>query len=107
MPRSSNAVDALPPTVLAELSRLGRFIAGERAARGLSQQKLAERMFVSRQTLHRLESGDPAVGLAVLASALFALGKTKRLRMLSAAEETLNPGASARRSRAADRDLDF
>jgi transcriptional regulator with XRE-family HTH domain len=79
---------------LDELARIGRFIARERAARGLSQEKLAERMFVSRQTLHRLESGEPAVGLAVLASALFALGKTNRLRLLSASDEALSDDGS-------------
>lgn len=36
-------------------------------------------MLVSVQTLQRLEAGDPTVGLAVLASAMFVLGLTSRL----------------------------
>lgn len=45
---------------------------------------MAERMLVSVQTLQRLEAGDPTVGLAVLASALFALGMTQRIEELVA-----------------------
>ncbi len=43
-------------------------------------------MFVSVQTLQRLEAGDPTVGLAVLASALFVFGMTSRLAGLVAPE---------------------
>ena len=45
---------------------------------------MAERMLVSVQTLQRLEAGDPTIGLAVLASALFVLGMTARLATLVA-----------------------
>lgn len=47
---------------------------------------MAERMLVSVQTLQRLEAGDPTVGLATLASALFVLGMTARLEALVAPE---------------------
>ncbi|CAN5167820.1 hypothetical protein BH10PSE1_BH10PSE1_18130 [soil metagenome] len=43
-------------------------------------------MLVSRGTLHRLEAGDPTVGLGVLASALFVLGLTNRLSELISAD---------------------
>ena len=39
-------------------------------------------MLVSVQTLQRLEAGDPTVGLAVLASALFVFGMSPRLAAL-------------------------
>ncbi len=45
---------------------------------------MAERMLVSLQTLRRLEAGDPTVGLAVLASALFVFGMSSRLAELVA-----------------------
>lgn len=48
---------------------------------------MAQRMQVSRQTLHRLEHGDRSVGLAVLAIALHVLGLSERLGRLAAAEE--------------------
>jgi len=41
---------------------------------------------VSRQTLQRLEAGDPTVSLGVLASVLFVLGFTPRLEALLAPE---------------------
>lgn len=47
---------------------------------------MAERMLVSVQTLQRLEGGDPTVGIAVLAAALFVLGMTQRLETLVAPE---------------------
>lgn len=47
---------------------------------------MAERMLVSIQTLQRLEAGDPTVGLATLAAALFVLGMTQRLETLVAPE---------------------
>ena len=43
-------------------------------------------MLVSLQTLQRLEAGDPTVGLAVLAAALFVLGLTRRLELLVSPE---------------------
>lgn len=52
----------------------------------MPQQLLADRMLVSRGTLHRLEAGDPTVGLGVLASALFVLGLTNRLSELISAD---------------------
>ena len=64
MPRSSNVVAGLPPKARAQLVRLGESLAAIRKERGLSQENLAQRMFVSRQTLHRLEAGDPSVSKA-------------------------------------------
>lgn len=43
---------------------------------------MADRMLVNRETVRRLERGDPAVSLSVLASALFVLGLTGRLEKL-------------------------
>lgn len=47
---------------------------------------MADRMLVSRQTVQRLEAGDPTVSLGVLTSALFVLGFTSRLETLLAPE---------------------
>ena len=74
---------------------------------------MAERMLVSVQTLQRLESGDPTVGLAVLASALHVFGMTARLAGL-AAPDTDRAGISEDLARlpktthaTGDDDLDF
>lgn len=40
----------------------------------MTMEQMAQRMFVSRKTLSRLERGDPGSSLAVLASALWVLG---------------------------------
>jgi transcriptional regulator with XRE-family HTH domain len=106
MPRSSNVVAGLPPKACAQLVRLGASLAAIRKERGLSQENLAQRMFVSRQTLHRLEAGDPSVSLAVLAAAMFALGLSRRLDHLLEPQPGFGPG---RQSQALGRagDLDF
>ncbi|MGO4123845.1 helix-turn-helix transcriptional regulator [Inquilinus sp. YAF38] len=92
---------------------MGHDIAVARKRRRIPQQLLADRMLVTRQTLQRLEAGDPTVSLGVLASALFVLGFTSRLEAL------LAPGSDAmgisedlarlpRRTHApSDGDLDF
>lgn len=84
MPRASRAASGLPPQSSRAIKQLGKDIATARRRRKLPQRLMAERMLVSVQTLQRLEAGDPTVGLAVLASALFVLGMTTRLAVLVA-----------------------
>ena len=86
MTKTSNAVTGLPDSVRRSISELGRGLRLARTRRRIPQSLMAERMFVSRQTLQRLEAGDPTVGLAVLASALFVLGLSRRLESLVAPE---------------------
>jgi hypothetical protein len=45
---------------------------------------MAERLFVSRDTVWRLESGDPTVAVGTLASAMFILGLEDRVANLAA-----------------------
>ena len=45
---------------------------------------MAARLFVSRDTLWRLEKGDPTVALGTLATAAFVLGLNDRLANLAA-----------------------
>lgn len=86
MARSSASTTALPPPARRALKALGRDIAIARKRRRIPQQLLADRMLVTRQTLQRLEAGDPSVSLGALASALFVLGFTARLEALLAPE---------------------
>lgn len=69
--------------MLRSLARLGQDVAVARKRRGMSQRLMAERMLVSLPTLQRLEAGDPTIGLAVLASALFVLGLAGRFEQLA------------------------
>jgi transcriptional regulator with XRE-family HTH domain len=112
MSRTSASKTALPVAGRRALEVLGQNIAIARKRRRIPQQLLADRMLVSRQTVQRLEAGDPAVSLGVVASALFVLGFQKRL------EELLSPDSDAmgisedlarlpRRTHAPNDDLDF
>lgn len=86
MTRASRVASGLPPQSLRAIGQLGNDIALARRRRKLPQRLMAERMFISVQTLQRLETGDPTVGLAVLASALHIFGMTSRLGSLVAPE---------------------
>lgn len=46
-------------------------------------ETMAERAFVTRKTLLRVERGDPAVAMGTYATVLFSLGMTDRLRDLA------------------------
>jgi transcriptional regulator with XRE-family HTH domain len=66
------------------LRKLGRDLAVARRKRGISTADMASRLFVSRDTLWRLERGDPTVSLGTLATAAFVLQLQERLAGLAA-----------------------
>jgi transcriptional regulator with XRE-family HTH domain len=66
------------------LRKLGRDLALARRKRSISTSDMAARLFVSRDTLWRLERGDPTVALGTLATAIFVLGLHDRLANLAA-----------------------
>ncbi len=66
------------------LRNLGRDLSLARRKRGISTSDMAARLFVSRDTLWRLERGDPAVALGTLATATFILQLHERLANLAA-----------------------
>ncbi len=67
------------PQVERGLRKLGEDISLARRARRMSAQDFADRCGISRATLHRLENGDPGVGVNTLAVALHALGRLDAL----------------------------
>ena len=69
------------------LRKLGRDLALARRKRGISTADMAGRLFVSRDTLWRLERGDPTVSLGTLATAAFVLQLHDRLASLAAPGE--------------------
>jgi len=93
MSRATRVSSGLPPHSVRAIVQLGADIAIARRRRKIPQRVMAERMFVSVQTVQRLEAGDPSIGLAVLASALHIFGMTARLASL-AAPETDHAGIS-------------
>jgi transcriptional regulator with XRE-family HTH domain len=64
----------LPVPIREEAVRIGANIRLARRRRGITQAEMAERMFVTRKTLSRLEQGEVSVSIGVLLSALWVLG---------------------------------
>src|SRR4051812_7192353 len=75
---------SLPLAAAHALGKLGRDLALARRKRGISTSDMAARLFVSRDTLWRLERGDPTVALGTLATASFVLGLNDRLGNVAA-----------------------
>jgi transcriptional regulator with XRE-family HTH domain len=76
--------DTMPLPAVHALRQLGRDLALARRKRRLSTRDMAARLFVSRDTLWRLERGDPSVALGTLATATFVLQLHDRLARLAA-----------------------
>ncbi|MFY9341093.1 MAG: helix-turn-helix transcriptional regulator [Planctomycetota bacterium] len=74
----------LPLPAARALQKLGRDLALARRKRALSTRDMATRLFVSRDTLWRLERGDPTVAVGTLATAAFVLRLEARLADLAA-----------------------
>ena len=66
---------------------LGGRVRLARLRRRMSATEMAERMGVSRMTLHSLEKGDLSVGLGILVRALGVLGLEEDLDGLAADDE--------------------
>lgn len=75
---------ALPLPAAHALRKLGRDLALARRKRGISTEDMAARLFVSRDTLWRMERGDPKVSIGTLATAAFILQLHERLGKLAA-----------------------
>lgn len=79
MSKSSSASDALPASAAKALTELGANLAIARKRRNESLRARASRMNVSVPTLHRMESGDPSVGVGVYLTALWLMNKHREL----------------------------
>jgi transcriptional regulator with XRE-family HTH domain len=62
------------PAVLKQMEALGQRLKLARLRRNLPSILFAERMGISRDTLHRLEKGDPTIALGTYMRALRVLG---------------------------------
>lgn len=78
------SADSLPLPVVHALRKLGRDLALARRKRGISTADMAARLFVGRNTLWRLERGDPTIAVGTLATAAFVLQLHDRLANLAA-----------------------
>lgn len=85
---------ALPANVARAVKRLGADIALARRRQRIPMDLLCERADLGRNTLARIERGDPGVSLGRYASVLHVLGMTARLASLAATDtvgESLEP----------------
>ena len=99
MPRASKAIASLPPGAREALRRLGENLAVARIRRKESQRVWAQRLGVSIPTLIRLERGDPGVGVGIVATALWMIGRVAALA--DATDPQSDRGALERDVRAA------
>jgi transcriptional regulator with XRE-family HTH domain len=81
--RASRSKSALPLPVRRALKKLGTDMSVARKRRNISTLLMAERAFISRNTLAKVEKGDPGVSLGIYATVLFVLGLTERLAELA------------------------
>jgi hypothetical protein len=66
------------------LKKLGADVRAARRRRRLPIQVVAARALTTRQTISRLEAGDPGIAIGTWATVLFALGMNDRLGELAA-----------------------
>jgi transcriptional regulator with XRE-family HTH domain len=81
--KRSAAMAGLPTAVRRELARLGLDLSAARKRRRLTTAIVAERAFVSRNTITRVERGDPSVSIGIYATVLFVLGLGDRIGALA------------------------
>lgn len=75
----SAANHTLPRVARESLAKLGEDIAVARKKRRISTVSMAERAFISRGTLYKLERGDPSVSMGIYATVLAILGLAEGL----------------------------
>lgn len=73
----------LPLPARRVLEKLGRDVRDARLRRRLPMALVAERASTTRKTISRIESGDPAVSMGILATVLFVLGLSDGLGELA------------------------
>ncbi len=73
----------LPLPVRKALAKLGADIRAARLRRRIPTTLMAQRVFITRTTLGKVEKGDPGVSLGIYATVLFILGMASRLEELA------------------------
>lgn len=75
----TKAINTLPRAARKALAKLGEDIRVARKKRRISTVSMAERAFISRGTLYKVERGDPTVSIGIYATVLGLLGLVDRL----------------------------
>jgi hypothetical protein len=79
------AMESPPIPVKTAMRKFGSDIRDARLRRRIPVAVMAQRAFISRTTLVKLEKGDPGVAMGTYAAVLFALGMIDRLKELASA----------------------
>lgn len=108
----SKAYKALSSKTLISLKKVGENLRLARKRRKMSMQDLAERISTSYQTVSRMESGDPKVGIGIIAAALDIFGLDWQVREIATPEKdelgvTLEHERTLGRRKATTGDFDF
>jgi transcriptional regulator with XRE-family HTH domain len=77
------SVPPLPLPVKRALAKLGQDIRNARLRRRITTTIMAERCFITRPTLRKVEKGDPGVSLGIYATVMFVLGLAPRIADLA------------------------
>jgi transcriptional regulator with XRE-family HTH domain len=75
----TRASTTLPRAARKALVKLGEDLRIARKKRRISTVSMAERAFISRSTLYKVERGDPTVSIGIYATVLGLLGLVDRL----------------------------
>lgn len=75
------------PAIEKQMTALGQRLREARLRRGISTLLFAERMNVSRDTLNRLEKGDPSIAMGTYVRALRVLGVEKDIDKVAKDDE--------------------
>ena len=79
----TRATTTLPRAARQALIKLGEDITVARKKRRISTVSMAERAFISRGTLYKVEKGDPSVSIGIYATVLSLLGLIEGLGKLA------------------------
>jgi transcriptional regulator with XRE-family HTH domain len=79
------SIQSLPIPVKSALHKLGSDIRDARLRRRIPAAVMAQRAFISRTTLVKVEKGEPGVAIGTYTAVLFALGMLDKLRDLAGA----------------------
>lgn len=82
--KTAKLSNGLPECVAGALVKIGENLKLARKKRGITMTQMAERAFVSRQTLAKLEQGSPCVSFGNYAVVAYILGLDKQLDSLFA-----------------------
>lgn len=96
--KKNKSIKALPDSVRESLRVVGRNIQLARKRRRYNQKRVAELAKTSRDTIRRIEAGDPSVSWGIVAHVLWALQLDHVLEDLAAPERDEHGLALANRA---------